>query len=72
MERLKFVSNMNSRLKDERVYKDSENCYNIRMDHRETVRGCGLDASGSGYGPMASSCEHVNELLGSMKGRKLN
>jgi len=52
MERLKFVSNMNSRLKDERVYKDSENCYNIRMDHRETVRGCGLDASGSGYGPV--------------------
>jgi hypothetical protein len=28
---------------------------------------CGLDASDSGYGPVTGSCEHGNEILGSMK-----
>jgi hypothetical protein len=28
------------------------------------VGGCGLDLSGSGYGPVAGCCEHGNELLG--------
>jgi hypothetical protein len=28
---------------------------------------CGLDPSGSGQGPMAGSCEHSNELSGSIK-----
>jgi hypothetical protein len=27
-----------------------------------------LDSSGSGYGPEADSCEHGNELSGSIKG----
>jgi len=31
---------------------------NIRMDHGETVQNFGLDSSGSGFGPMESSCEH--------------
>jgi hypothetical protein len=28
---------------------------------------CGLDASGSGWGPVAGFCEHGNEPWGSMK-----
>jgi len=28
---------------------------------------CGMDASDSGQGPMAGSCEYGNELLGSIK-----
>jgi hypothetical protein len=32
------------------------------------VRRCGLDASGSGQGPAADTCEHVNEPSGSIKG----
>jgi len=31
------------------------------------VGRCGLDASGSGYGPVADSCEHGNELSGFIK-----
>jgi hypothetical protein len=31
------------------------------------VRGCGLDSSGSGLGPLAGSCEHSNETLGSIE-----
>jgi hypothetical protein len=27
-----------------------------------------LDSSSSGYGPVAGSCEHGNELFGSLKG----
>jgi hypothetical protein len=34
------------------------------------VRGCGLDSSDSGQGPVADLCEHGNEPSGSMKGRK--
>jgi hypothetical protein len=30
--------------------------------------GCGLSSSGSGYGPVAGSCEHGNEPLVSIKG----
>jgi hypothetical protein len=33
----------------------------------EKARGRGLDSSGSGYGPMAGSCEHGNEHFGSIK-----
>jgi hypothetical protein len=29
---------------------------------------CGLDASSSGQGPVAGSCEHGNERSGSVKG----
>jgi hypothetical protein len=32
------------------------------------VGRCGLDASGSGYGPVAGSCKHGNEPSGSIKG----
>jgi hypothetical protein len=32
------------------------------------VGSCGLDSSGSGWGPMAGSCEHGNERSGSIKG----
>jgi hypothetical protein len=28
---------------------------------------CGLDASGSGQGPVTGSCEHGNEILGPTK-----
>jgi hypothetical protein len=31
---------------------------------------CGVDSSGSGYGPMAGSREHGNEPLGSIEGGK--
>jgi hypothetical protein len=30
--------------------------------------GCGLESSGSGQGPLASSCEQGNEPSGSVKG----
>jgi len=33
-----------------------------------TVGGCGLDASGSGLGPVAGSSEHSNELSGPVEG----
>jgi hypothetical protein len=39
---------------------------NIRLDLREI--GCGQDASGSGQGSVAGSCEHGIESLGSIKG----
>jgi hypothetical protein len=32
------------------------------------VGRCGMDASGSGYRPVAGSCEHGNEILGSIRG----
>jgi hypothetical protein len=34
------------------------------------VGRCGLDASGSGYGPVAGSCEHCNEPSDSTKGKE--
>jgi hypothetical protein len=34
------------------------------------VGTCGLDASGSGQGSAVGSCEHGNELSGSIKGRE--
>jgi hypothetical protein len=41
---------------------------NIKMYFMEIMMGiCGLDASGSGYGPVADSCEHGNEPSGSIK-----
>jgi hypothetical protein len=41
---------------------------NIRMNLREIGWEGGLCSSGSGQGPVVVSCEHGNELLGSMKG----
>jgi hypothetical protein len=32
------------------------------------VTKCGLDASGSGYGPVVGSCAHSNEHSDSIKG----
>jgi hypothetical protein len=32
------------------------------------VGRCGLDSSGSGYGPVADSCKRSNESLSSIKG----
>jgi hypothetical protein len=40
----------------------------VPMDLREIECVCGLDASGSGQGPVAGSCENGNELSGSLKG----
>jgi hypothetical protein len=34
------------------------------------VEVCGLDASGSIWGPVADCCEHGNELSGSIKSRE--
>jgi hypothetical protein len=34
------------------------------------VGRCGLDASGSGYGPLMGFCEQCNESLGSIKGQE--
>jgi len=31
---------------------------------------CGLDSCGSGYGPVAGSCEHSSEPSGSIKGKE--
>jgi hypothetical protein len=38
----------------------------IKMYLREIGRRCGLHSSGSGYGPVAGSCEHGNESSGSI------
>jgi hypothetical protein len=41
----------------------------IRKDLRGSrVGSCGLDACGSGYGPVAGSCEHGNDISGSLRG----
>jgi hypothetical protein len=34
------------------------------------VGGCGLDASCSGYGPVAGSCEHSNKPSCSIQGKE--
>jgi hypothetical protein len=34
------------------------------------VEVCGLDASGSGHGPIACCCEHDNKTSGSIKGEE--
>jgi hypothetical protein len=37
----------------------------INMDHREVRWGWyGVESCGSGYGPVAGSCEHVSEPSG--------
>jgi hypothetical protein len=38
---------------------------NLQMDCKEIP--CGLDSSGSGYGPVAGSCELYNESSSSIK-----
>jgi hypothetical protein len=40
---------------------------NVKTDLREIGWDCGLDSSGSGQGPVAGSCEHGNQLSGSIK-----
>jgi hypothetical protein len=40
------------------------------MDLREIGWESGLDSSGSGFGPVAGSCEHGNETTGSTKSGK--
>jgi hypothetical protein len=35
-------------------------------------RGCGLDSSGSGQGPVTGSCEHGNEPSNCIKGGKFD
>jgi hypothetical protein len=45
---------------------------NIEMElKRNKMARCGLDSSGSGYGPVTSSCEYYNEPLRSLKGGEL-
>jgi hypothetical protein len=36
----------------------------IKIDFRKIRWGYRLDSSGTGYRPVANSCEHANELLG--------
>lgn len=45
---------------------DADGEDNININLKE--KGCGLDESGSGYGPVAGSCEHGNEPSDSIKG----
>jgi hypothetical protein len=40
------------------------------MDLKRITMGGGLDSYGSVQGPVASSCEHSNEPLGSIKRRE--
>jgi hypothetical protein len=42
---------------------------NIKMKSKEV--GCGLESSGSGWGPMAGCCEGNNEPLSSIKGEEI-
>jgi hypothetical protein len=41
--------------------------YNIYMDLKNMTGGCGLDYTGSGHGPVVSSCEHGDELSAFIK-----
>jgi hypothetical protein len=44
---------------------------NMRIGFSENrAESCGLDSSGPGQRPAASSCEHSNESSGSIKGRE--
>jgi hypothetical protein len=38
---------------------------NFKID-LEGMRACGLDSAGSGQIPVTGSCNHVNDLAGSM------
>jgi hypothetical protein len=38
---------------------------------RNRARECELDSAGSEYNSVTGSCEHVNELTGSIKGEEL-
>jgi hypothetical protein len=40
---------------------------NIKINQRNRMGGCGLDSSVYEQGPVSDSCEHGNELLGSIK-----
>jgi len=39
----------------------------IKVDLKNKMAECGLDSSGSGLGGMRGSCDHGNELSGSIK-----
>jgi hypothetical protein len=41
-----------------------------RVVFKNGLRGCGLDSSGSGQGPVTGCCEHDYGLSGSIKGRE--
>jgi hypothetical protein len=41
---------------------------NIKMDLRKIHLVCGLNSSGSRWGPIVGSCEHGNEPSGSIEG----
>jgi hypothetical protein len=42
----------------------------LKWIEENRVWRCGLTSSGSGWGPVAGSCEHGNEPSGSIKGRE--
>jgi predicted deacylase len=44
----------------------------IKVDLKNKMGGCGLDSSGSGPRDMIGSCDHGNELPGSIKCMELN
>jgi hypothetical protein len=37
------------------------------MHYKNKMGGCGMDSPSSGQGPVARSCEHGNELSGSIR-----
>jgi hypothetical protein len=43
---------------------------NGNVSYRNRIEGCGLDSSGSGESPAATSSVHVKERSGSTKRRK--
>jgi len=42
----------------------------LEWTSKHSMKFCGLDLCGSGYGPVAVSCERGNELSGSIKGER--
>jgi hypothetical protein len=57
-ERMGEVENTCTILTDKREEKRSLG----KPPSENTTRECGLDSSGSGYGPVASSCEHRDDF----------
>lgn len=39
---------------------------------RDMIGGCGLDSSGSAYGPLVGSCGHGNDLFEAYKRQKVS
>lgn len=42
------------------------------VDHKEILRGCGLDSFGSAYGQVVGSCEYSNKPLGCIEAGNLS